>query len=261
MFFKQSETRSFTLKVDVPEDINPYDVIRLGVQAGVDRKEIVTEITNPPPPKPGSHSTGSVQTGSVSVDGSYFIGFKDGEFVMGEDGSDPASVKSPIEVSLEADKDEVYPGSLITYSVTIKNVSDETMNNLRIMNTFAGKGTTTWAIDSLSKGKELTKKYHIYTAKDLENGETIIATTEVWSNSVIATTNMQTNVITQAPQAGWGTFSIALNESKKYLSPPAHAASAAPPAHTENETGFAILWIFLIITGLSLGGIIGLKRY
>ena len=278
-FFEQSETRSFTLKVDVPEDINSYDVIRLGVQAGVDRKEIVTEITDPPPLDFVSRSTDSGQAGSASGDGSYFIGFKDGEFVMGDgDASDSESINPPpIEVTMESNKDEAQPGDLIKYTIILKNSSNQDLKDLKVKNIFSvrqvtvkdsAKGTVeddtiTWNIDSLKSGSKWTKKLYVSALSDLKHGDVITTSTEVWSNSLIGGTEEQTNVITLMPQAGWGTFSIALNKSKKYLSTPAHAASAAPPAKSINSDNSAlpILWTILIVTGLAFGGVLGLKKY
>ena len=270
LFLKQSETKSLSLKVKVPESIHPNDVIRLGVEAGIDRKEVVTEIEDPPPPGFGS--------GSASGDDSYFIGFRDGEFVMGdENGSESGSDSSPaIEITMEADKDEVQPGSMITYTVKLKNKSNQDLKDLRITNEHfdekvevkdAGGGTVdegliTWFISSLPKGSTISKKYYVSASHNLKHGDTITTVSKVWSNSMMGSTQEQTNVITQLPQAGWGKFAQALQNSKKYLSTPAHAASAAPPAtiSSNNRSASPILWTIIIVTGLAIGGILGLKK-
>ena len=261
--FNQSETKSFSLKVNVPDDVEPGSILRLSAQAGMDQKQVAVRIAAP------------VQTESSIPLFSTTSGFLD-------QAQEPqvSTVPPSIIVTKQADKDEVQPGSMITYSIAVQNTGSQPVHNLHIVDAFpqgslnvrdAGGGNATdssveWTIPVLAANDTWSTKYRARTSSSLDHGMIINTKTQALSNhQLIASAIIGTNVIDQLPQAGWGTYAVAFNEAQKHLRSPikTHVAKqieavAAIPKKSSN--GFPLpMWMLVIVGGIGVGMIAGNK--
>lgn len=197
--FAQSETKSFTLSARAAESAQPGTAVRLGIMAGIDRREIVTAVVMPPPQK---SATGETLLGNLSA---------------GQRSGQETATQPNIELTRRADKDEVQPGSTVTFALHIRNLGEETLRDISVTDHFppgavqvsdvgratVHSGSIRWAITQLRPREQWSATYQVRVAEDLEHGDEIQTSSEITvGERVIEQRTTTTNVITQLPQAG-----------------------------------------------------------
>jgi len=260
--FKQSETKSFEITVVVDDDARPGTAIRTSFMAGIDRREIVTGVVAPPPKQStGSNLLSNLSAGLFSAQGTT---------EQAENATQPQ--QASVELTKRADKDEVQPGSTVTYAVHVRNTSEEALQNVQVIDRFpektmavvdAGSGVAEaegihWTIVALEPRAQWSGTYQVRTAQDLKHGDVIQTVTEVQiGGSTIAQLASTTNIITELPQAGEGPVVRAFANAQETLQPIQEVRAydgeeTAAPAQSAN--GFpGIVWFLTIGTGAALG--------
>lgn len=269
--FSQSETKSFTLSVKVPETIPAGDVLRFSTQAGLDRRELVIPIIPSQsgtfvsslfgsPAEPILVASNNVQTAQVQMQA--------------------APVANIITITQSTDKTEVQPGSSLTFSLALTNNSNQPLQNIHVQESFpngtlevqdTGNGTHVgssmqWMITSLQPSETWNTTYRVLTTSSLSHGTVVTssATAQDSSNQVLAHSERHTNIISTLPQAGWGAFVVEVASAKDHIrvvqSPlqKQMAQISQPQSEKFSSMWSRILWIGIILGGILLGVLISI---
>jgi len=232
----------------------------------VDRREIITGVIEPPQSNTGSNIMMSNLSASL-------FGTQTAE-VQTENTQQQASV----EITKHADKDEVQPGSNVTYAIRIRNMSDETLKNIQVVDRFpenaitiidAGNGMIEkegifWSLLELKPHTQWSGTYQVRTAQSLKHGDVIQTITEAHvGENVIGQLVSKTNVITELPQAGEGPISRAFENAQETLQPVQKAqayneSAIALPTKSPNKLP-RIFWLLTIFAGAVLGICVGIR--
>ncbi|TSC57968.1 MAG: hypothetical protein Greene041619_844 [Candidatus Peregrinibacteria bacterium Greene0416_19] len=141
----------------------------------------------------------------------------DQDIMLPEEATPPVAPETQSGLTLlqEADKQEVYPGDRIGYTLTLRNPGTVPAYNLDLEDAFpAGKlvilesrgGTVaedrvTWMIDELDAGETRVIRVEAEVGKDLEN-DTILNIVTLRGGGLPVTTTTDVKVMGRLPQAG-----------------------------------------------------------
>ncbi|MDD5041680.1 MAG: hypothetical protein PHX87_04730 [Candidatus Peribacteraceae bacterium] len=168
----------------------------------------------------------------------------------------------------QADRTEAQAGSIIAYTIAVRNVSSVAVGPVTIEDTFspsdmtvedAGGGMTTggsiqWDLGTLGANATRLIHYRVRLNQTLQHGQTVSNTAQVMNGNASDTAQVQ--IIRYFPQTGLLTrFTQSGTDKAAYLQPVSpkkrtNAADASIPALT---------WIILLSTGLTGGGLLGKK--
>ena len=251
--FKQSEMKAFTLSVTAKEDILSKQNLRFAAKAGRGRKEVVSSV------KPNAS----------------------GATVLANRAAAEAVAASPLVIQQTADASETQPGSLIRFTVSLQHTGTEKLENIEVLEQFPN-GTLSvqetdggnsvqngvlWTIGELLPGQTWSKTYTATVTGSASHGTLLQRNASVTSNGTLiadARSN-NTGVISKLPQAGFGTFSLAMKESHKFLTlSKAHAnepKTVKKPVVQKKSASknHVYLWILIILGGSGTGMLVGRK--
>jgi len=182
-------------------------------------------------------------------------------------------------IDKRASQQEAKPGDLVTYTVTLRNLTNNTAKNVRVEDRFsagsisiqdAGGGDVigngiAWDVPTLGPNDTRVFTYRIRIGPDMRHGEivsnTVVATSQDFDRP--ATDIEEVRVLTQLPQTGAvGGFFRSFRETAQNLRPTSRIASLAPEG---SGTGAAaiefIVWTSIISIGLLGGTVIGRKVF
>jgi uncharacterized repeat protein (TIGR01451 family) len=277
LVIEEDDTETLTVEVEVDPTLQPGTVLRFSAQSGIGRQELVLPVIAPSPESESDFFDSQAASSSSSSRRSLF---SRREYAPQEDDANVTRIELTAEQS--ADKDEVQPGSLITYAVQVRNDGNEPAENLVVEDRFsreditirdAMKGKTSgesiaWTIPSLAPGEEWQGEYRARVSDNLTHGTVIERQVVVRSNStLIAEATAGTNVIETLPQAGIGTFVFALDQARSRLHVP--LAQAVQPSATQQTKPTATpvpplrvppaLWITLMLAAAGVGSALALR--
>lgn len=176
------------------------------------------------------------------------------------DGQRIAEGNGDLRVFKTADRSEANPGDEVSYTITIRNDTAETLRNIRVTDSFnpsqlsifdpnggtMGNGSIQWTIDTLEAGQVRTIIYRGRLSSALRHGDTV--RNDVSITGGVGASN-EIRIVTRLPQTGIGDFFSPMNDGSQFLSPLGSSASIP-----------AIAWTTVLMIGLSAGGMFG-RRY
>lgn len=141
-----------------------------------------------------------------------------------------------LQLSQAADKSEVRPGSVVTFTVTARNEGDLTARNITIVSALddgieiesvgGGKmkgSTVTWQVPQLLARDRWQAVYTVRVSEDVAHGSRIAASVSAVVNGKESSIETALNVVDRLPSAGIGAFSLAAMNSASLV-----RASARP---------------------------------
>jgi|GEM_PF-2750107 len=241
--FKQGETKSFSLTVRIDDDAPPASAVRLGIMAGIDRKEIVTRIAAPPPPPIPPAAEPSAPQESA-------------------DPPQPAAQEHLL-LTLQASAEEAQPGSHISYAIRLLNTSDTPMQNTRvyvnvpenasITNAAGGnaeQGTLTWNIANLQPQETWNTTIQLHMAENLVHGnsQTVHVRAEVATDTVAQEWHT-VRIVELLPQTGTAPSQI----TAQIVPVQPSAPSLIPPVPNRSiQLPRLPAWVFAAIAAIGL---------
>ncbi|MBU0457897.1 DUF11 domain-containing protein, partial [Patescibacteria group bacterium] len=178
-----------------------------------------------------------------------------------------------LSVDKTADRREVQPGSVATYTITIRNTSNDTANAIMVEDSFtAGSftiddpaggivsgNTIRWTVASLAPNASRVLRYRVRISPSMLHGQTISNTVTIDSPDLIGprSDTEQVRVMSQLPQTGLGGFISDSNSVDQYIRPHARTSSSSDPI---SSLPF-VIWLNIIAMGLSGGLMTGKKLF
>lgn len=231
IFVEEDDSETLTLRVRVDDDLDGGDTVELRVELGDEEEEEETRIRGDGP------INTPVETG-------------------------PASIA----VFKQADRTEAQPGDQVGYSITVRNTSNVTIQNVVVEDRYdtgkititdpgdgqLGAGALTWRISTLRPGETRVISYRAALSPVLRNGDSIINTVRVTANNLqtVPTSVSTITILQQLPQTGFSSFTRPLS-GNAFLSPLSSTTGATP----------AIVWTALAMLGVGVGGRIGRRLF
>ncbi len=174
--------------------------------------------------------------------------------------------RSNVSVQKTADRTVANPGEPIFYTITIRNTSQFTAQNLIVQDIYqpnqltvsdlgsgvANGGNIRWTIPSLAPGEVRTLSYRATVNGGVPFGQAITNSVNVTASNLNGTANAVTTIYTSQPlpQTGPGDFFSPLENTAAFLSPFRGGASGGIPG---------IVWATVVLTGLAGGVGVGRK--
>ena len=164
-----------------------------------------------------------------------------------------------------ADRNEVQPGSLVAYTVTVRNSTAQMINSLTLTDTFpaellsiqeaaggsASASQITWTIPELAPNTSRVVSYRARVSPSARHGQTIANAATVTAGSISVTDRHNVHVISLLPQTWIASFIKASAEAAKILSP---SRTKGPDA----DVPFT-LWLSIVVGGLTAGSVFARK--
>ena len=210
-------------------------------------------------------STERVEYTRVTCDGS------DCEY----DPYDPYDPVGPVQITVDkqADRREVQPGSIVSYTVIIRNGSAETAQEIDVNDSFSAGSLTVedaaggnvsgnsihWSIPVLGPNASRVITYRVRIDPSMRHGQVISNTVTVSSPDIAGSPSdtEQVSVIENMPQTGLGGFIAAVTDSDSFIRPHQRGA-AETSAQTDAGTSLPLLiWTNIIAIGISGGWLFG----
>ena len=171
-----------------------------------------------------------------------------------------------ITIDKEADRSDVLPGSTLSYTLTLRNLSDGFAKGLIVEDHFTAGSLTVedpsggisiangvrWQIPSMGPAETRVIRYRVRVGSNMRNGQVITNDVRVegFGFNRIATDSTQVNVISDGPVTGGLGFANSAGSANTYL-------RYLNPAKAANPSIPFIIWTTIITMGMSLGGILG----
>ncbi|MDD5751371.1 MAG: DUF11 domain-containing protein, partial [Candidatus Peribacteraceae bacterium] len=175
-----------------------------------------------------------------------------------------------VTIDKQADRSEAQPGSIVSYTITIRNTSSAPTVPLTIEDAFnAGEmtvesadgglvsgGSIRWDIGSVGAGVTRLITYRVRLNSTLQHGQTVSNTARIVNG---ASDIEEVHIIKQFPQTGFfGRAFTADTNGQAFLQP------VSPKPRTAESSSASlpmILWITLSALGIGTGGLIGKKFF
>jgi uncharacterized repeat protein (TIGR01451 family) len=264
---EEDETSVFTVTVLVDDNVFPGAVLRFSALAGLGRQEVITLVSAEPMQNEERNVLSSTQEEQVEASQSN----------SQEDTFDPSD--ADISVEQEADKDEVQPGSLMSFTILVTNEGEDAVKGLTVEETFSASDLTVrdanggsvqggrirWTIANLAAGQTWEKTYRARIAESVEHGTVLEREVTVSiDGETVADSGGETDVIENLPQAGIGTFAFAVEQVRASLRP-VHAGAMETPEVLSQKTSTPVtlpraLWLLGIVGGIGAGGFFAWRR-
>ena len=176
----------------------------------------------------------------------------------------PVARPATLVVDKRADRPEAQPGSLVTYTITLRNPGSTPMPALEVVDRFnasqmtiedtgngkSGNGTLTWSLPGLQSGESRTIRYRARLSSALRHGQSVSNTVTVNG----ATDTVTVNIIEFLPQTGIGGTYL-----KKLTDDGAGLTTAI--VESDSSTVELTIWISIIALGLAAGTVLGKKAF
>ncbi|MBU0766171.1 DUF11 domain-containing protein, partial [Patescibacteria group bacterium] len=183
----------------------------------------------------------------------------------------PINEPATMSIDKSADRREVQPGSIATYTLTIRNTSPYTASDIKVEDAFtAGSftvedaaggnvlgNTINWNIPTLGPNATRIIRYRVRIAQIMKHGQTISNSVVIHSPDLSGSPSDVENVsvIEQLPQTGLGGFLGALDDTDSAIRPHARGGSADPLSLP------LLIWTNIIAIGMSGGWLFGKRMF
>ncbi len=180
-----------------------------------------------------------------------------------------------------ADRTEALPGSVVSYTITIRNTGTRDIGNAQLTDDYpeslvtisdaggasdAG-GTLTWNLGTLRTGSTTVVRYRARVKEGLARGTQIRNIATVRGDGLTRTDD-HSIVVPTPPQTGLGGLLRSLVQSDAFMSDSAEATDGTTPVTdlpearlepvTETKSTLPMtVWMTTVMTGLSIGGFFG----
>lgn len=301
VFIPQNDTKTLTLRVVLDEDTRTSRPARLIVHAGLSSRQVLTHVAVPgspiAAPIAGPAEYRQQHTGLFVIDP---------QGIMQQPVAQPAPAparrtyappppsqprktyapaptqSAAFAVHKEANQSEVQPGSVLTYTISVRNTSNVRAEDILVRDLFpagsleildagdgtVGDGTIEWELPSLDAGSSWSVSYQARASENLWHGQSIDTAVEVLHDSVPGNSTVtDTGVVSMLPQTGgFGAYSLAFHEGSKRLQANSpfvryKAQEQAVEAPAEPFRPTAIFWFLIVSTGLTLGAAVAGLRF
>jgi uncharacterized repeat protein (TIGR01451 family) len=172
-------------------------------------------------------------------------------------------------VDKSADRQEAQPGSVILYTVTIRNQGNSPTGNIVVEDTFSAGSITveeagggvitgngiTWTGLSLGANSSRVLQYRVRVSTSMRNGETIGNTVTVRGPNGVVTDSEQVHVLTGLPQTGGNGYLGA--DLEAHLRPRVSKPEADAGMPLSNLP--MLIWTQILAIGIGAGGWLGKK--
>ncbi|OIO54902.1 hypothetical protein AUJ46_02215 [Candidatus Peregrinibacteria bacterium CG1_02_54_53] len=169
-------------------------------------------------------------------------------------------------IDKQADRSEAQAGSIIAYTIAVRNQSDVAVGPVTVEDTFSSGdmtveyadggsvsgGSIRWDLGTLGANATRLIHYRVRLSDALQHGQTVSNSVQILNGN--ATDTEQVHIIRYFPQTGLlSRFMTAPADTSAYLQP-------VTPKKREADAGIpALTWLILLSTGLSGGGLLGRK--
>jgi len=183
----------------------------------------------------------------------------------------PFGGPATLNVDKSADRREVQPGSIVTYTVTIRNTSLYTASDIKVEDSYtAGSfavedaaggnvlgNTINWNIPALGPNATRVIRYRVRIAQTMRHGQMISNSVVVHSPDLSGSPSdvENINVIEHLPQTGISGFLGALGDTDSTIRPHARGADGNPYSLP------LLIWTNIIAIGMSGGWLFGRKLF
>ena len=212
--------------------------------------------------------------GDIIRSSAFACSAQDNENTLVNSGSIPPPPPPPppggtVTIDKQADRSEAQPGSVVSYTITIRNTSGAPTVPLTIEDSFnagemtvesadgglASAGAIRWDIGSVGANVTRLITYRVRLSSSLQHGQTVSNTVRIVSSN--ASDIEEVHIIKQFPQTGFfGRAFTADTNGKTFLQP-----VAPQPRATDSASLPMVLWITLSALGLGSGSLIGKKFF
>jgi len=174
-------------------------------------------------------------------------------------------------VSRSIDRGESYPGGLVTYTLTVRNLSRISIHNIVATVTFQNGGQISiedpgggsvqhpslrWNVGTLVPGGEKRIRYRARMGSHLRHGHQVHNSAYITaSNAPSVTTGTVVDIVQLMPQTGLGGLSESFGKTRDLLKP-------IPSITTDTSgNGTVFVWFVISLTGIGLGGLLSKKMF
>ncbi|MDO8468365.1 MAG: hypothetical protein Q7S29_01245 [Candidatus Peribacter sp.] len=170
-------------------------------------------------------------------------------------------------VDKQADRTEAQAGSIIAYTISVRNQSNVAVGPVTIEDTFSASdmtveyadggsvngGSIRWDLGTLGANATRLIHYRVRLSQSLQHGQTVSNTVQVLGGN--ATDTAQVQIIRYFPQTGLLTRFTQLGTDKAAFLQP-----VSPKKRNATDASIpALTWMILLSTGLTGGGLLGRK--
>ncbi|MFA6259682.1 MAG: hypothetical protein WCX29_03700, partial [Candidatus Peribacteraceae bacterium] len=176
-----------------------------------------------------------------------------------------------VTIDKEADRREVQPGSTLSYTLTLRNLSEGIARNINVEDTFTAGSLTVedaaggytigngvrWDIPTMGPGETRTIRYRVRVSSSMRHGQIITNTVQVRGSGFdrVATDSTQTSVIEYLPQTGTESIAESAGTANGFLR---RAVTGNNAGSTGEDLPLPlVIWTTLITMGMTAGSVLG----
>ncbi|MFA5273701.1 MAG: DUF11 domain-containing protein, partial [Candidatus Peribacter sp.] len=168
-------------------------------------------------------------------------------------------------IDKQADRSEAQAGSIIAYTIAVRNQSDVAVGPVTVEDTFSASdmtieyadggsvsgGSIRWDLGTLGANATRLIHYRVRLSPGLQHGQTVSNSVQILGGNASDTEQVQ--IISQFPQTGLlSQFIQSPTDKTAYLQP------VSPKKRESSDASVtALTWIILLSTGLTGGGLLG----
>jgi len=183
----------------------------------------------------------------------------------------PVPTPGALTIDKQADRSEAQPGSIVSYTIAIRNSSSTPMGPVTLEDTFNASemtvqdaeggtvngGSIQWNIGTVGGGVTRLVHYRVRLSSSLSHGQTVNNSARIVGTS--ASDTAEVHIIKSFPQTGMlGSFFKGSTDNSQYLQPVSPKARSEEPAAASLPM---ILWITLATIGMGSGSLLGKKFF
>ncbi|MDD4628304.1 MAG: DUF11 domain-containing protein [Candidatus Peribacteraceae bacterium] len=181
----------------------------------------------------------------------------------------PPSVNGNLTIDKRADRSEAQPGSIVSYTISIRNSSSTPMGPVTLEDAFNSSemtvqdaeggtvngGNIQWNIGTVGGGATRLVHYRVRLSSSLSHGQTVTNTARIAGTNV--SDIEEVHIIKNFPQTGMlGNFFKGQSDNSQYLQPESQKAPAQETASLP-----LVLMITLAAIGMGSGSLLGKKFF
>jgi uncharacterized repeat protein (TIGR01451 family) len=182
----------------------------------------------------------------------------------------PPFVNGRVTIDKRADRSEAHPGSIVSYTITIRNGSNVPTGPIMIEDTFSPRDMTVedaaggmtngsgieWDLGTIGGYVTRIITYRVRFSSALSQGQTVSNTVRILNSQAGDTENVR--VIRQYPQTGLlSSFTSNSMDKEQFLRP------VSPKRRDDMDAASlpTVIWITIMAAGTAAGGLIGKKLF
>lgn len=184
----------------------------------------------------------------------------------------PQGNTNGLSITIRADRPEAQPGSTVSYSIVVKNLSDIPTGPVSVTDTFAASdiqniidngegspsaGSLQWNLGTLNGNVTRLLHYTVRLSNSLQHGQTVTATARIDGSSAMDRADVR--IIKSMPQTGLLTAFMKAPVNKDQFLQPVTPKKRAAESSAADDTLPMTLWTIIGSFGIVGGGLLGKK--